>query len=505
MIKKFLRLTRRMLRILLSSLAGAFVVILIIAVMYLNNQPELSIWHTTVLDEEFRAAAGLTSFDQYLKLEDRLFEQLETEIYQKVPPEERQKTNRYFHGSLSDPGRWPRNWNRTFVLTAEEPRFGVLLIHGMSDSPYSVHALGEALNSRGGYVVGLRVPGHGQAPSGLVNVQWEDMAAAVKLAFAYVGEQAGDRPLYIVGYSNGGALAVNYALDTLADPRLPKADGLVLLSPEIGLSKVAFLANWQEWIGQLLGLENLAWNSVLPEYDPWKYGSFAINAARQAYQITEAVQEQITRASEAGTLGQLPPILAFQSVVDATIAAPDLVSNLFARLPESTRGSGAAAEPGHELVLFDINRMAFLEPLLKSNPTAWIDPMLADDSLEFMLTLVSNQGPNSAEVVASSRMPGSSQVEVCDTGLEWPREVYSLTHVALPFPANDPIYGGPEADPSPGIQLGNLALRGERNVIQVAAADMLRLRYNPFFPYMKQRVLAFMGLAPQAGIACSRR
>jgi hypothetical protein len=36
------------------------------------------------------------------------------------------------------------------------------------------------------------------------------------------------------------------------------------------------------------------------------------------------------------------------------------------------------------------------------------------------------------------------------------------------------------------------ALRGERGALQINAADMLRLRYNPFYPYMERRLLEFL-------------
>ena len=64
--------------------------------------------------------------------------------------------------------------------------------------------------------------------------------------------------------------------------------------------------------------------------------------------------------------------------------------------------------------------------------------------------------------------------------------------MALPFPPDDPLYGSVGAE-SPGIQLGNVALRGERGVLQVSAADMLRLRWNPFYSYLERRVVEFMG------------
>ncbi len=71
-------------------------------------------------------------------------------------------------------------------------------------------------------------------------------------------------------------------------------------------------------------------------------------------------------------------------------------------------------------------------------------------------------------------------------------DIYSLSHIAPPIPPDDPLYGGPDAGPSPGIQLGNLALRGERGALRVAASDVLRLRWNPFYAYLEERVLAFV-------------
>lgn len=494
MTNRFLHAIHRILRISLSSLLGALVVIIILGVIELNSRPDLSVWHTTVLDQEFRADSGLKSFDEYLELEDRLFQQLDRLIYQKVEKSDRRAINRYNSGSLSDPGRWPTNWNRSFVLPVDKPKIAVLLLHGMSDSPYSLRSIGELLHDRDAYIIGMRLPGHGQAPSGLLDTEWEDMAAAVRLAMIELREKSAGSPLYIVGYSNGGALAVQYTLDSLTDDSLRLVDGLVLLSPEIGISKLAALAIWQERLGHLLGLEKLAWNSLLPEYDPWKYGSFALNAGKQAYLITQEIQQQITRQAKAGALKNMPPILAFQSVVDSTVTAPALVHNLFDRLPALSPAMGGSHHMHHELVLFDINRWAEIDPLMNENPSAWIDPMRENKNLEFMLTLMSNQSHEQNHVVAISRMPGSSKLEECDTGLSWPEDVYSLSHVALPIPHDDPFYGGDDAGPSPGISLGNIALRGEKGVLRVPAADMLRIRYNPFHSYLKQRVLLFMGL-----------
>lgn len=502
MIKRIRRTSRRFIGLLLSSALGALVVIVALGVFELNKRPDLKVWHKTVLDEEFSVDSGLKNFGEYLELEERLFAQLDKLIYQKIDTNDQRAINRYFKGSLSYPGRWPTNWNRSFVLPVEKPEIGVLLLHGMSDSPYSLRGIGQLLHGRGAYVIGMRVPGHGQAPSGLLDTTWEDMAAAVKLGVSKLQEKTAGVPLYLVGYSNGGALAVQYTLDSLTDDNLKGVDGLILISPEIGISKFAALAKWQERLGHLLGLEKLAWNSLLPEYDPWKYGSFALNAGKQAYRITQEVQRQISAHQKAGTIERFPPILAFQSVVDATVTAPALVNNLFDRIPTLSIKQGSSHHIHHELVLFDINRYAKIEPLMKENPSAWIDPMLKSDNLPFMLTLISNKNHDKEQVIAVSKMPGSSEVKTCDTGLSWPKDVYSLSHVALPISPDDPVYGDDEKDLSPGIDLGDLVIRGEKGVLQVPSADMLRLRYNPFYSYLEKRMLVFTGLDPCPTCPC---
>ncbi len=477
-------IVRQAFRTLFYGVFGGAVVLVFVLVRHLNGRPDLDVWHTADLDEEFTAEAAVGSFEDYLALEDRLFAQLDERVYDAVPPSSRAAIQRYSRGSLADPGRWPTNWNRSFELSAEAPVAGILTVHGMSDSPYSLHTLAERLHAAGAWVVGLRVPGHGTAPVGLVDVQWEDMAAAVEIAVRHLRDRVGDRPLYIVGYSNGAALAVQYALETLEDAELSSVQGLVLISPQIGITRLAGLAVWLERLGHLLGLRKLEWNSILPEYDPYKYGSFALNAGQQAHRLTTEIQARLTRLGPSGSLERFPPLLALQSVVDATVSSPALVQGLFDCLP-----------PGrHELVLFDINRFAKIEPVLRTDPSAWLDEVFRDRDLDFAVTLVTNETEDSVQVVARRLEPGDPRATQHPLGLAWPRGLYSLSHIALPFAPDDPLYGGPDAAPSPGIQLGNVALRGERGALKISPADLLRLRWNPFFAYLEQRVFEFVAL-----------
>lgn len=466
------------------GIVGGLAVLIVVFVLKLESRPDLKVWHEAKLDAEFTAGAA-KSFDDYLAREARLFAQLDERVYARIEPEDRRLINRYHRGSLSDPGRWSLNWNRTFELSVNAPKAGILLLHGMSDSPYSLRSLGQRLNASGAWVVGLRLPGHGTAPSGLVEVQWQDMAAAVRLTVRHLREKIGDRPLYIVGYSNGGALAVHYALSALEDLTLPPVDGMVLISPAIGVTRLAAFAVWQARLGYVLGFQKLAWTDILPEYDPFKYGSFAVNAGDQVYRLTGEIQSKIKTLGAAGALERFPPVLAFQSAVDATVSTRALIDGLFGQLPAG----------GHELVIFDINRFSEIEPVLEQDPKTSIEASLFDTGLQFTISFVTNKSEKSQHVGVRQKRPDDSETREISIDLMWPKGLYSLSHVALPISPKDPLYGGPDAGNSPGIKLGDIAFRGERGVLQIPATAMLRLRWNPFYSYMEWRLLEFVRLA----------
>ena len=462
--------------------------LLVVFIQYLDSRPDLDPWHLADLDEEFTVHSPVASFEEYLALEDRLFAQLEEQVYRQTGEPGSDRINRYKRNSLADPARWPRDWNRSYLLENPEPRAMVFMLHGLSDAPYSLRRMAQRLHGEGATVLGLRIPGHGTAPSALVTVRWQDMAAAVRLAVKHLAQAGQGRPIYIVGYSNGAALAVDYTLATLEDSEQPLVEGLVLLSPEIGVSSAAALAVWQARIGHLLGLEKLAWNDILPEYEPFKYGSFAVNAGDVSYRLTREIQHKIERLGASGQLQGMPPVLAFSSVVDATVVAPALVQNLFNQLPQG----------GHALVLFDINRRAGIEQILRWQPDDMINALRDAPGSTYAFSLVTNESSQSSQVVVRHWNPGEETISEEPLGLTWPADVYSLSHVALPFPPDDPLYGGYPTAAGPGIQLGNIALRGERGALLISESTMLRLRWNPFYSFLENRALRFIGLGSEA-------
>lgn len=480
----FKTILKKILITLLFVALGGLVTLILVVVVLLDNRPDLKVWHEAHLDAEYTGDSPVSDWQGYLALEARLFQQLNHLVLDRVSPADRGPIQRYHRGSLSDPNRWENNWNHSFELASTNPAAGVLLLHGVSDSPYSLRTLGVRLQKEGAWVLGLRLPGHGTIPSGLVRLKWEEMAAVVRMATRHLKDRVADAPIFLVGYSTGGALAVEYALAALDDAELPQVEKIVLISPAMGVTRLAGLSVWQARLGRWLGLPKLAWNSILLEYNPFKYSSFAINAGDQVFRLSAAVQRRLDSALSAGTLGGFPPVLTFQSLVDATVSTPAVFSGLYNRLPN----------PVNELVMFDINRQTGIDELLKVDPMVQIQAWTSDAKSRFAYDLVSNQHPSSNHV-AVHRSVGGLPVESPEPlAWQWPDGVHSLSHVALPFPYDDPLYGASDAEASPGIALSKITLRGEKGLINIPAAEMLRLKWNPFYPYLEQRVLTFLQL-----------
>ncbi|HSM75617.1 MAG TPA: alpha/beta fold hydrolase, partial [Desulfobacterales bacterium] len=363
---------------------------------------------------------------------------------------------------------------------------GVLLLHGMSDSAYSLRALGQGLNQHRFWVIGLRLPGHGTAPSGLLSIHWEDMAAAVRLGMAHLAAKLGDKPIHIIGYSTGASLALDFALDALDGRSAPVPASLVLISPALGLPPAAALAKWKRRLAVLPGLGSLAWLVIEPEFDPYKYNSFTTNAGEQVHRLTHSVARRVAQRARSHPESVLPPTLVFKSNADATVSTDAVVDRLLGRLDPHH----------HELVLFDINHYAAKSVLLISDPQALTTRLMGDDRLPFAVTLVTNADPESAAVVARRQAPFSREASP-DTplGLTWPAGVISLSHVALPFPPDDPLYGQRPPDNEDLLFLGQMAIQGERGLLTLSSDWLLRLRHDPFYAYLEERVLAWLAEA----------
>ena len=269
------------------------------------------------------------------------------------------------------------------------------------------------------------------------------------------------------------------------------ADRIVLLSPMIGVTSMARFAGVMGWPAVFPAFAKAAWLGVVSEFNPFKYNSFPVNGARQSSLVARALQQTIVDSAAAGRLKDLAPVLTFQSVVDFTVSTRAIVNALYVNLPAN----------GSELVLFDLNRNTKFGPLLRASTDTVLTGLLPDAPRNFRSTIITNASPTSAEVVAHITEAGATTQQTRALGLLYPREVFSLSHLALPFPLTDSLYGmlPDSTDEDFGVNLGALATRGERGLLIVSLDSLTRMSSNPFFSYMMERIEEGIGSGAKAG------
>ena len=462
-------------------LAVVLATVLAVRAWQVQHGPGLRSWHTFVPHELDAAAIDRADWSAWIAAESAAFDEVRREVTDRLPAEDRVPSNRYFDGAPMFPGRFAQDWNRSFVLMPDGAPVGAaVFLHGLTDSPYSSRHVAKVYRDAGYVAVAIRLPGHGTVPGGLTRVAWEDWTAAARLAVREATRLAGPgKPLHLVGYSNGGALAMKYTLDALEDGALPRPTRVVLLSPMIGITSLARFAGVLGWPAVFPSFAKAAWLDVVPEFNPFKYNSFPVNAARQSSLVARALQDRIARAAEAKRLGELPPVLTFQSVVDFTVSTRAIVDALYAQLPEN----------GSELVLFDLNRSVRYGPLLRTGEARSPAQLLPAPPRSYAVSVVTNASPDTREVVERRTEAGNADERVRALGLAFPPDVFSLSHIALPFPVEDGLYGlSPDPREDFGARLGAIAPRGERGALVVSVDALTRLQSNPFLPYVLDRV-----------------
>jgi alpha-beta hydrolase superfamily lysophospholipase len=466
--------------------AGILAVVVVVTlfvgrIIETQRGPPLRVWHTHVPEEMTVEEMEKGDWAAYLKAEATLFDRLGARLREELEPEDRIPGNRYFDGSPIYPARFDQDWNRSYVLLPDGPPLGaVVFLHGLTDSPYSLRHIARRYRADGWVAVAPRLPAHGTVPAALSTVQWEEWLAATRLAVREARRLAGpSAPIHLVGFSNGGALAMMYALDALGDKSLARPSRIILISPMIGVTSFARFAGLAGLPASLPRFAKAAWLSNLPEFNPFKYNSFPVNGATQSHRLTQVLQSRISRYEREGRLGEIAPILTFQSVLDYTVHTRAIIESLYAHLPRN----------GSELVLFDLNRTALLSPLLRSSMETLVDRMLPEPPRNYRVTLITNGGPEGREEVARVTEAGQTTSTVRKLGLFYPPDVFSLSHVAIPFPPSDALYGmAPDGTENYGIELGTMAGRGERGALIVSLDALLRVSSNPFFDYVRERI-----------------
>ena len=460
-------------------------------VLVSQRSSPLQLWHTFVPSELDARQIDNASWDAYLQQEVTSMAEVQQHVSSQLPAEAKVTANRYFDGSPMHVSHIQHDWNRSFVLQPQGPVKGaVLLLHGLTDSPYSVRHLAQSYAAKGFVAVAPRLPGHGTVPAGLTKAIWEDWMAATRLgAREAMRHLSAEQPLHVVGYSNGGALAMKYALEALDNPQLRKPERVLLLSPMIGVTRFARFAGLAGLPAAFPAFAQAAWLSVDPEFNPFKYNSFPVNGARQSYRLSDALQQQVTELEQRGALKDLPPILTFQSVLDHTVSTQAIISALYDKLPAN----------GSELVLFDINRSVKFGPLMRPSSEHALEQLLPAPPKRYSVAVVTNARPDTTDAIERRTPAGETAAQNTALAEPYPASIFSLSHIAMPFPMDDPLYG---VTPNPatadvyGVNLGSIVARGERGTLLLSMDGLLRLSSNPFYGYMMGKIEASIGSPP---------
>ena len=271
----------------------------------------------------------------------------------------------------------------------------------------------------------------------------------------------------------------------MEDKNLPQPKKIILLSPMIGISDFAGLSKPLELVGHLPLLSSRRWLNKSPEYNPFKYNSFPVNAAWQAHRFSRHVQQKIQRLASKQQLSNLAPILTFQSIADSTVKTAAIEQHVYRHLPANNS----------ELVLFDINRHHNFLPITRTGASRYMSNHFSPALRAYDLVKIANRNSNTTAVSEWRQEAGSLAEQEQPLALEFPNGVFSLSHVALPFAVDDPVYGlTPNTDEDYGIRLGSLHLLGETKTLIINASAGMRLYCNPFYPYMETRIFNWLNL-----------
>ena len=182
-------------------------------------------------------------------------------------------------------------------------RRGVLLTHGLTDSPYFMCHLAAFFQQSGFRVMAVLLPGHGTQPGDLLEVTWQEWAKTVAYGAYKLAEEVDE--VYLAGYSTGATLSIYQSL------RDNRVRGLFLFSPALKITPKAALANLHKLYSWLI--PSAKWVDIQPDRDIYKYESFTKNAAAQTYALTRKLKNQL-RQHELGI-----PVFVVASADDITV------------------------------------------------------------------------------------------------------------------------------------------------------------------------------------------
>lgn len=132
-----------------------------------------------------------------------------------------------------------------WLPTDQPPKAILAIVHGFGEHSELYHHLGEFFVQRGCAVIALDLRGHGRSDGARGFIRhWADYREDVATLVALGAELAMDLPLFLVGHSLGGLIAIDYAQQHPEGIR-----GLIVMGPALGTISVP---RYLVWLSRLL-------------------------------------------------------------------------------------------------------------------------------------------------------------------------------------------------------------------------------------------------------------
>ncbi|HEU0220425.1 MAG TPA: alpha/beta fold hydrolase [Gallionella sp.] len=318
-------------------------------------------------------------------------------------------------------------------------RRGVMLTHGLTDSPYFMRYLAEFFRENGFRVMAVLLPGHGTQPGDLLNVTWREWARAVAYGTDRLAEEVDE--VYLAGFSAGGALSVYQSL------RDDRVRGLFLFAPALEISARARWANLHKLYSWLM--PSAKWVGIRPDKSLYKYESLPKNAVAQMHALTKKL-DSLLQKHEVGI-----PVFAAASQDDAT-----------ANTPATVEFMAHARHPSNRLVLY-------------TTDTGKSPPGIPAEKLELVNSVVPEQKILSSAHTSIVLPPDDAYYGVAG-------DYFNFVHY---YPDDMKKYNS-------GNNKHEEVLQGEITEANLKAGTLRRLMYNPNFAALKISMKRFIDNLP---------
>ncbi|AFT77775.1 lipoprotein [Alteromonas macleodii str. 'Black Sea 11'] len=208
--------------------------------------------------------------------------------------------------------------NMPFECGTQYRNIGVLLVHGLGDSPYFFSDVANAMCNEGIHVRTILLPGHGSKPGDMLNVSYQQWQAETNHHIRLFSEEVDN--LYIGGFSTGANLTT-IASFTMAEEIEIK--GLMHFSP--AFKSRFFVSRLAPYIDSLF-----PWPNVEEEDNPSRYNSTAMPGFAAYQESVNVLQDLFSQTELAKRTLNLPVLMVVaekDSVVDTLKVAAQFRDN----------------------------------------------------------------------------------------------------------------------------------------------------------------------------------